>query len=198
VAKFPEQAPPDAGADAKGGAQQLDNPAWHVHAGRPPAAEKDGLPFALLLNLVGVANSEDPAVLWGFISRYAPNASPASCKLLDRLVRHAIAYYRDFVKPTRRFRAPTPAEAAALDDLAAALAALPAGVEPENIQFEVYEAGKRHGFAADLRAWFRTLYQLLFGTDDGPRLGSFVALYGVPETLALIRRARDGELARAA
>ena len=198
LAKYPEQAPPDAGANAKAGPQQLDNPVWHIHAGRPPPAEKDGLPFTLLLNLVGVANTEDKAVLWGFISRYAPNASPRTCPMLDRLVGHAIACYRDLVKPTRRFRAPTAAEAAALDDLAATLAALPPGTESEKIQFEIYEVGKRHGFAADLRGWFRTLYQLLFGTDEGPRMGSFVALYGIPETIALIRRAQAGELARAA
>ena len=197
--KFPTQVPPGAGANAeKAAGQQLDNPAWHIHAGRPPVAAKDGLPFSLLLNLVGVANTEDKAVLWGFISRYAPQASPASHQLLDRLVGHAIAYYRDFVKPARRFRAPTPEEAAALDDLAATLGKLPAGAAPEAIQFEIYEIGKRHGFAQDLRGWFRTLYQLLFGTEQGPRMGSFVALYGVPETIALVRRARAGQLAPAA
>ncbi len=197
--KFPAQIPPAGGANAqKAAGQQLDNPAWHIHAGRPPAAEKDGLPFSLLLNLVGVANSDDRAVLWGFISRYAPEASPATHTLLDRLVGHAIAYYRDFVRPARRFRAPTPAEAAALDDLAATLEQLPPGATAEAIQSEIYEIGKRHGFAQDLRGWFRTLYQLLFGTEQGPRMGSFVALYGVPETVALVRRARAGELAPAA
>jgi lysyl-tRNA synthetase class 1 len=194
VAKYPEQAGPDGDPAAKAG-QRLDNPAWHVHAGHPPAPERDGLAFSVLMNLVGVANTEDPAMLWGFITRYAPNASPGSCPMLDRLVRYAIAYFRDFVKPARRFRAPTEAERAALADLVATLERLPPGADPEAIQFQVYEAGKRHGHAADLRGWFRILYELLFGTEQGPRLGSFVALYGVAETIALLRRAEAGELA---
>ncbi|MBM3524642.1 MAG: lysine--tRNA ligase [Alphaproteobacteria bacterium] len=196
VAKFPEQAPPTSGANAaSAGAQQLDNPAWHIHGGHPPAPERDGLSFSILMNLVGVANTEDKAVLWGFITRYAPNATPASCPMLDRLVDHAIAYYRDFVKPARRFRAPTDAERAALDDLVATIERLPAAADAEAIQFEVYEVGKRHGFAADLRGWFKVLYELLFGTEQGPRLGSFTALYGRAETVALIRAARSGALA---
>jgi lysyl-tRNA synthetase class 1 len=199
VAKYPEQAPPEGGSNAAAGAhQQLDNPAWHIHAGAPPAPERDGLPFNILLNLVGVANTEDKAVLWGFISRYAPNASPRTCPLLDRLVGYAIAYYRDMVKPTRTFRTPTREEAAALGDLVATLERLPAGAESEAIQFEVYEVGKRNGYAADLKRWFQVIYETLFGTAQGPRMGSFIALYGVKETIALIRQALAGELATAA
>ncbi len=197
VAKFPEQAPPDGDPAAKSG-QQLDNPAWHVHAGRPPAPERDGLPFSILMNLVGVANTEDPAMLWGFITRYAPNASPATCPMLDRLVGYAIAYFRDFVKPARRFRAPTDGERAALADLVATLARIEAGADSEAIQFQVYEVGKRHGHAADLRGWFKILYELLFGSEQGPRMGSFIALYGIPETIALVRKAEAGALAHPA
>jgi lysyl-tRNA synthetase class 1 len=116
--------------------------------------------------------------------------------MLDRLVRYAIAYFRDFVKPARRFRAPTEAERSALADLVATLERLPAGADSEAIQFDLYEAGKRHGYAADLRGWFKILYELLFGTEQGPRMGSFVALYGVAETIALLRRAEAGDLAR--
>jgi len=115
--------------------------------------------------------------------------------MLDRLVRYAIAYFRDFVKPTRRFRAPTAAERAALDDLVDTLARLAPGADAETIQFQVYEAGKRHGYTADLRAWFRVLYELLFGSEQGPRMGSFIALYGIAETIALVRKAGTGALA---
>jgi len=179
VAKYPEQAGPDGDPAAKAG-QRLDNPAWHVHAGHPPAPERDGLPFSVLMNLVGVANTD---------------ASPAACPMLDRLVRYAIAYFRDFVKPARRFRAATAAEREALADLAATLARMPAGADSEAIQFQVYEVGKRHGHGADLRGWFRVLYELLFGTEQGPRMGSFVALYGMAETIALVRRVAAGETA---
>jgi lysyl-tRNA synthetase class 1 len=173
--------------------ERLDNPAWHVHAGNPPQENEGGLSFNILLNLVGVANTEDKAVLWGFISRYAPGTSAATHPILDRLVTRAINYFRDFVKPTRRFRPMTAAERPAFEDLVATLAQMPAEADAEKIQFEVYEVGKRHGFAADLRAWFKVLYEVLFGTEQGPRMGSFIAIYGIPETSALLRRALTGE-----
>jgi lysyl-tRNA synthetase class 1 len=195
LAKFPEQAPKDGDAQPT---QQLDNAVWHIHAGKPPAPEPDGLPFNILLNLVGVANTEDKAVLWGFISRYAPKASPQRNPFLDKLVGYAINYFRDYVKPTRRFRAPTEQERAALEELITVLEKFPPGTDSEAIQFEVYEVGKRGGWAKDLRAWFKSCYEVLFGTEQGPRLGSFIALYGIPETVALIRRALSGELAKSA
>lgn len=167
--------------------ERLDNPAWHIHAGAPPAPE-DGLPFNILLNLVGVANTDDPEVLWGFIRRYKPGVSPRSSPMLNQLVGFAIAYWRRFVKPARRLRAPSAMERAALEDLLAELKKLPAGADAEAIQFQVYEVGKRHAFA-DLRAWFQACYEILFGTEQGPRLGSFIAIYGVNESIALIEGA---------
>jgi lysyl-tRNA synthetase class 1 len=156
--------------------EQLDNPVWQIHDGAPPR-EDGGLGFNILLNLVGVANTEDKAVLWGFITGYRPDASPATHPILDRLVGYAINYYRDFVKPTRKHRAPTEMEKAAFADLLAVLEKLPAGAEAEAIQYEVYEVGKRHPFP-ELKAWFQALYEVLFGTSQGPRMGSFIALYG--------------------
>jgi lysyl-tRNA synthetase class 1 len=145
------------------------------------------------LNLTSVCNSEDKAVLWGFISRYAPQASPAATPFLDKLVGYAVAYYRDFVKPEKRYRAATAMERAAFEDLLRELEKLPTDAPAEDIQFQVYEVGKRHAFA-DLKAWFQSLYEVLFGQSQGPRMGTFIALYGVPETIALIRRALKGEL----
>ena len=172
-------------------AKRLESPVWHIHDGEPPA-EGSPLGFSLLLNLASVCNSEDPAVLWGFISRYAPGASPESAPLLARLVEHAIAFYRDFVKPKKHYRSPDAAEQAALRDLLDELDALPAEAAAEDIQTQVYEVGKRHPFA-DLRAWFRALYEILLGQSEGPRMGSFFALYGLEESRALLRRALDGE-----
>jgi lysyl-tRNA synthetase class 1 len=168
------------------------NAAWHIHGGNPPTPET-GLSYNVLLNLAAVCNTEDKAVLWGFISRYVPGASPSSAPFLDQLVGYAVNYYRDFVKPAKRYRAPSEQERAALEDLAAALAALPASADAEAIQNEVYEAGKRHRFA-NLRDWFKALYEILFGQSDGPRMGSFIALYGRGETIALIKRGLTGEL----
>ncbi len=177
---------------AQTAAAQPENPVWHIHGGAPPRVSAP-VSFALLLNLASVCHTEDADVLWGFIRRYAPDATREPDALLDRLVGHAIAYYRDFVKPERRFRPPDDTERAALEDLLRMLQALPLGADAEAIQTEVYEIGKRHPFA-NLRDWFRALYEILLGHSQGPRFGSFVALYGVAETIALIQSALAGDL----
>ena len=171
--------------------KHLDNPAWHIHTGHPPVEEAH-LSFNVLLNLANVCHSEDKAVLWHFISRYRPDATPESAPILDRLVEYAVNFYRDFVKPAKEYRAASDDERAALEDLARTLEALPADAAAETIQSEVYEVGKRHPFA-DLKAWFRALYEILLGQSQGPRMGSFIALYGMAESIALIRRAAAGE-----
>ncbi|BBK35565.1 lysine--tRNA ligase [Allostella sp. ATCC 35155] len=172
---------------AETAAARLENPAWHIHGGEPPPAEVP-LTFGLLLNLVGVAHAESKDVLWGFISRYAPGTTPDNAPMLDRMAGYAIRYYQDFVKPRQVPRAPTAVERAAMEDLAATLEAMPAGSDATALQNAVYEVGKRHPFA-NLRDWFKALYEVLFGQSEGPRMGSFVALFGVPETVALVRSA---------
>jgi lysyl-tRNA synthetase class 1 len=163
------------------------NPAWHIHGGNRPNHAGSPISFAMLLNLASVVNADSPDILWGFIRRYVAGASPETQPLLDRLVHHTIAYYRDFVRPEKRYRQPSDMERAALEDLAATLEALPDG-SAETIQHAVFEVGKRHPFP-DLRSWFGCLYQVLLGQQEGPRFGGFVALYGIPETIALIRSA---------
>jgi lysyl-tRNA synthetase class 1 len=144
--------------------------------------------FGLLLNLVGAANTGDPAVLWGFISRYAPGATPETHPLLDKLVGYAAHYYEDFVKPTKTFRAPDDKERAAIEDLIAVLESLARETSGADIQTQVYEVGKRHGFE-NLRDWFKALYEVVLGQTQGPRIGSFFALYGIPESITLLRNA---------
>ncbi|MET0273178.1 MAG: lysine--tRNA ligase, partial [Phenylobacterium sp.] len=183
-------------ARAEGGnAVAIDNPAWHVHRGAPP---ERGSPvsFSLLLNLVSAADASTKDILWGFLSRYIPGATPASEPLLDQLAGYAINYYEDFVKPSKTFRSPDVRERAAMEDLAARLKALPAGADAEAIQNEVFEVGKAAGFEP-LRGWFSALYEVLLGQSQGPRFGSFVAIFGVERTLALIERALAGELVSA-
>src|SRR5262249_30460977 len=158
--KYTEQAPKAGGTEPN---QQLDNPVWHIHAGDPPPTEPDGLPFNILLNLVGVANTEDKAVLWGFISRYAPKASPATHPCPARLAAYATAYSRDSVKRTCDSRPPAEQERGAVVDLRGVLAKMAPGADSEAIQFEVYEVGKRHSYAVALRALFKVLYEVLFG-----------------------------------
>ena len=190
--------------------QRLGNPVWHIHSGEPPA---EGLPvsFGLLLNLVSASNAENRDVLWGFIGRYAPGVSPATHPKLDELVGYAIRYYEDHVKPTKRFSAPDEVERDALASLEAALGELPAGASPEEVQTALYDVARAVPRYQDFGAkgatperpgvsqeWFGALYRTLIGQEKGPRFGSFAALYGVDETRALIRRALDGELAKAA
>jgi lysyl-tRNA synthetase class 1 len=174
-------------------AKRLESPIWHIHGGNPP---KQSYPvsFALLLNLVSASNANERDVLWGFIRAYAPGADPTANPGLDRLVGHALRYYEDRVKPHKQYRAPTPMERAALDDLARALEAMPDEREGEVVQNMVYEIGKSHGFEP-LRDWFKALYEVLFGQSQGPRFGSFAALFGCAPTAALIRRALSGEFA---
>ena len=172
---------------------QLSNPAWHIHDGEPPQ-EMAHLSFSILLNLAGVCHSEDPAVLWHYITRYAPAANPDSDPLLDDLVNHAIAYYRDFVLPNKSFRLPNEDERAALEELKVKLRDAGPGTSAQDLQTLVYEVGKAHpGTFPSLRDWFKTLYQVLLGQDQGPRMGSFIALYGVDETVSLIERVLMGD-----
>jgi lysyl-tRNA synthetase, class I len=167
--------------------KRLGNPVHHVHAGTVPEARMP-LSFALLLNLVGVASTDDKALLWGFVKRYAPDASPETHPQLDALIGHALAYFRDFVAGSLRKRAPDEREAAALRALDAKLAAMPEDASAEDIQTEVYEVGKAAGFES-LRDWFRAIYETLLGTSQGPRMGSFIALYGLANSRTLIAEA---------
>ena len=170
----------------------LDNPVWHVHAGQPPAGSSP-VSFSLLLNLVSAANASNQDILWGFLTRYIPGASAQTQPLLATMAAGAINYYEDFVRPNKTFRAPDERERAALEDLLARLKALPEGCQDaELIQNDVYAAGKDAGFEP-LRLWFTALYEVLLGQSQGPRFGSFVAIYGVAETVALIERALRGE-----
>ncbi len=184
-ARYPDQSP----------AEQIENPAWHIHGGAPPA-HRSPVSYALLLNLAAAAGTNDKTVLWGFISRYAPDASPQTAPFLDHLIEHALAYYHDFVEPTKSYRPPDARERQAMEALIAALRKLPADADAETIQNEVYAVGKSFPFD-NLRDWFRALYEILFGQSQGPRFGSFVALYGIPETIAMMRRVLETQPAPA-
>jgi len=183
---------------------RLTNPVWHIHSGSPPAP---GVPiaFTMLLKLVSASNAESAEILWGFIRRYRPDVTPQTHPQLDALVGYAIHYFRDFVLPAKHYREPTPVERNALLDLRDALSQLPADATAERIQEVVYEVGRREPFldrTGKVKTkdgqpgvsldWFNMLYEVLFGEEKGPRFGSFVAVYGINNTTALI----DGALAR--
>ncbi|MFG1295753.1 lysine--tRNA ligase [Xanthobacter variabilis] len=186
------------------------NPVWHIHSGNPPKVDMP-VSFTMLLNLASASNTEDEAVLWGFLNRHVAGVSADTHPKLAELVRYAVKYFHDFVKPNKVFRAPDEVERAALASLDAALAALPATATADDIQTALYDVARPIPRYQDLKAkgatperpgvsveWFNTLYQVLLGLERGPRFGSFVAIYGVPETRALIAKALTGDLAGAA
>jgi len=187
--------------DAK---QRLSNPVWHIHSGHPPQADMP-VSFAMLLTLVSSSNAENAETLWGFIGRYRPGVTPQTHPKLDAMVGYAIQYFRDFVLPQKKFREPSEVESKALQDLRDALSNLKPDASAEDIQNVVYEIGRREPFldhakkAKDGRPgvsldWFNMLYQVLLGQEKGPRFGSFVAVYGIDNTVSMI----DGALARSA
>lgn len=163
---------------------QLVNPAWHIHGGDVPSGQLP-ISYNLLLNLVSASNASEPDVLWGFIKRYAPDATPESHPELDRMVGYAINYFHEFVAPTKTFRAPSDEERAAITELANRFEAADAELDGQGLQQIVFDVGKEFEFEP-LRSWFTALYEVLLGQSQGPRFGSFVELYGVKETVELI------------
>ena len=186
---------------------KLGNPVWHIHSGAPPKIDMP-ISFAMLLNLAAASNAQDKSVMWGFILRHVKGVTPETHPKLDELVGYAVRYYDDFVAPTKVFHPPDAEEAEALRALDRSLADLEKqGVtDPDAIQNALYEVGRsferfqdREKTSPDGRpgvslAWFGTLYRVLLGMERGPRFGSFVAIYGIPETRALIAKALAGEL----
>jgi lysyl-tRNA synthetase, class I len=196
--------------------ERLGNPVWHIHAGGPPEPEilthdehGQAISFAMLLNLAAVSNTENPSVLWGFLRRYYPLASPDTHPRLDSLVRYAVAYFRDFVAPKKRYREADEVERGVLVEISSKLAALPADASADEIQHALYDIARpvpryqdhsakgataaRPGVSND---FFNMVYAILLGEERGPRLGSFIALYGLDETRALIATALAGDLVR--
>ena len=211
VDEYHQQLRAYAGQDA---AARLNNPVFHIHGHNVPASTMV-VPFAMLLNLASVSGAEEKDKLWGFIRRYAPDASPEANPDLDAAAGFAIRYYNDFVKPSRQFRLPNDKERAALEELVLCLQDEAAALDviarknaatgsedglpdvdwtsDEFLQTVVFAIGKTHDFEP-LRGWFSCLYEVLLGASQGPRFGGFIALYGREETVALIRSALGGAL----
>jgi lysyl-tRNA synthetase class 1 len=172
--------------------ERLGNPVHHIHDGKLPAGEMP-VTFGLLLNLVSVMGDASKAQVWGYLGNYVADATPDKYPELDRLIDRALAYGRDFVTPMLKRRAPEGVEVAALTRLDSELAALPAGTSAEDIQNIVYEIGKSQfgdaGGFDNLRDWFKALYETLLGAEQGPRMGSFIALYGIDNSRKLIAQA---------
>ena len=173
----PELRPPNS--------ELLENPVWHIHAGRVPAPESN-IKFSMLLNLVSACNAEDTSVLWGFLKRELPNATPENSPMLAKLCGYAVRYYHDFVKPTKRYRAPTDLERQALGELREYLATLAEGTSADDIMTRIYDLGLKYYSKETMREWFKAMYETLLGSPQGPRMGSFIHLFGAQSTMGLI------------
>lgn len=166
-------------------ADKINNPAWHIHNGKVPKYDLGGISFNLLLNLSCVANPEDKNALWGFIEKYAPNLNREEAKFLDRLAGHAVRYYKDFVKANKKYRELEDSDIALLEEVKLELMQMHDHSAPEEIQSIFYRVGKSSHYE-NLRDFFKMIYEGLLGQEQGPRLGSFVRLYGINQTIRLI------------
>ena len=172
--------------------EKLNNPVWHIHHSMPPNLEMP-FSFIMLLNLVSASNSSSEEQLWSFIQRYNPKLNRKDNTNLSKAVTFSVRYFKDFVEPKKRFRKPTLKEKNALKDLVVRLSSITGKVEPADIQKTLFSVGKDHDFEP-LRTWFQALYETLLGSSEGPRFGSFIALYGIHDTITLINKCLDGEL----
>ena len=169
---------------------RLNNPVWHIHGGDVPVS-KMVVPFSMLLNLASVSGAEDKDQLWGFIKRYAPEASAETHADLDAAAGFAVRYYNDFVKPAKVYRAPTDLEREALISLRDGLKAWDQGLDGDALQSLVFACGRER--FDPMRDWFKALYEVLLGASQGPRFGGFIALLGIEESIALIDKGLAGE-----
>ena len=167
--------------------QKLLNPVWHVHKGNPPN-EKSIMPFSVLLNLVGTSNATDKNVLWKFIKKNKKDIKVADHPILDSLIQYALKYFNDIVKPKKKYRKASDKEKNALQDLINRLKDCKEGMDPEAIQTIVYSVGKDNGYEKNLREWFKAIYEIIFGDQDGPRMGFFISFFGIKESIELINK----------
>jgi len=167
--------------------KQLLNPIWHVHNGNPPK-EKIVMTFSMLLNLVGSSNAESKEILWKFIQRFHKDIKPENHPIFDKLTEYAINYFRDKVEPNKKYKVANDSEKKAFMNLAKKLESITQDMKPEDIQTLVYSTGKENGYEEKLREWFILIYEVLFGSKDGPRMGFFISFFGVKETIELINQ----------
>jgi lysyl-tRNA synthetase class 1 len=167
--------------------EQLLNPVWHVHKGSPPK-EKIVMPFSMLLNIVGSSNAKTKDVLWKFIKKFHKEIDPKSHKILDELTNYAINYFVDEVEPKKKFKKPNTNEKKALENLVSILKKVSQNTPAEEIQTKIYTAGKENGYSDNLRDWFKLIYEVCFGEENGPRMGFFISFFGVKETIDLMEK----------
>ena len=165
--------------------QMLLNPVWHVHNGKIPN-ESMIMSFSMLLNLVETSNASTKELLWKFVKKYKPNISEKNQPIFDKLIEYAIKYFNDVIKKNKKYKKPNETEKKALLALIQMLEKCDDQMKPEDIQTYIYTVGKENGYKENLRDWFKLIYQVVFGDENGPRMGFFISFFGVKETKDLI------------
>ena len=166
--------------------QILLNPVWHVHNGTIPK-ENIIMTFSMLLNLVEASNANSKELLWKFVKKYKPNIQDKDYPIFDKLIEYAIKYFNDVIKKNKKYKKPNLEEKKSLEALVAALKECNDEMQPEEIQTKIYTVGKENGYKENLRDWFRLIYEVVFGDENGPRMGFFISFFGVKETQELIK-----------
>ena len=166
--------------------QMLLNPVWHVHNGTIPK-ENTIMTFSMLLNLVEASNANSKELLWKFVKKYKPNILEKDHPIFDKLIEYAIKYFNDVIKKNKKYKKPNSDEKKALEALVVMLEKCNDEMQPEEIQTEIYTVGKENGYKENLRDWFRLIYEVVFGDENGPRMGFFISFFGVKETQQLIK-----------
>ena len=166
--------------------QILMNPVWHVHNGVMPK-EKMIMTFSMLLNLVEASNADSKNLLWKFVRKYKSDISEKEHPIFDQLISYAIKYFNDVIKQNKKYKKPNETETKALQSLIKALDQCDDDMQPEDIQTQIYTVGKENGYKENLRDWFKLLYEVIFGDENGPRMGFFISFFGVNETKQLIK-----------
>ena len=166
--------------------QILLNPVWHVHNGTIPK-ENTIMTFSMLLNLVEASNANSKELLWKFVKKYKPNILVKDHPIFDKLIEYAIKYFNDVIKINKKYKEPNSEEKKALGALVVMLDKCNDGMQPEEIQTQIYSVGKENGYKENLRDWFKLIYEVVFGDENGPRMGFFISFFGVKETQKLIK-----------
>ena len=166
--------------------QMLMNPVWHVHNGKIPK-ENNIMSFSMLLNLVEASNSDSKDLLWKFVKKYKADISEKDQPIFDSLISYAIKYYIDVIKPNKKYKKPNKEEKLALQALVKTLDGCTDQMNPEDIQTKIYSVGKDNGYKENLRDWFKLIYEVVFGDENGPRMGFFISFFGTSETKELIK-----------
>ena len=166
--------------------QILLNPVWHVHNGTIPK-ENIIMTFSMLLNLVEASNANSKELLWKFVKKYKPNILDKDYPIFDKLIEYAIKYFNDVIKKNKKYKKPNLEEKKSLEALVVALKDCNDEMQPEEIQTKIYTVGKENGYKENLRDWFRLIYEVVFGDENGPRMGFFISFFGVKETQELIK-----------